>query len=70
MIIFNSRRANPPDKGFFLLPVKLYMDFLPEVKVTPGETVEQLKGRVHDMMKEYIIRHSGYNADKAHIFHL
>ena len=33
MIIFNSRRANPPDKGFFLWPVRLYMDFLPEVAV-------------------------------------
>jgi hypothetical protein len=58
MIIFNSRRANPPDKVFFLLPVKLYMDFLPEVKALPDETVEQLKGRVHEMMKQYILRHS------------
>ncbi len=33
MIIFNSRKANPPDKGFFLLPVKLHMHFLPVVEV-------------------------------------
>ena len=58
MIIFNSRKANPPTKGFFLLPVKLYMDFLPEIKSIPGETVEQLKGRVHETMKNYILHHS------------
>jgi 1-acyl-sn-glycerol-3-phosphate acyltransferase len=62
MIIFNSRRANPPDKVFFLLPVKLYMDFLPEVKTLPDETVEQLKGRVHEMMKQYILKHSPSHA--------
>ncbi len=58
MIIFNSRKANPPTKGFFLLPVKLYMDFLPEIKIIPDETVEQLKSRVHETMRNYILRHS------------
>ena len=57
MIIFNSRRANPPDKGFFLWPVKLYLDFLPEVVVMPDETVEHLKARVFEQMKNYLIRH-------------
>jgi 1-acyl-sn-glycerol-3-phosphate acyltransferase len=57
MIIFNSRKANPPDKGFFLLPVRLYMHFLPEIAVKTGETVEQLKLRVFDLMKNYIIEH-------------
>jgi 1-acyl-sn-glycerol-3-phosphate acyltransferase len=57
MIIFNSRKANPPDKGFFLLPVRLYMHFLPEIPVKTGETVEQLKLRVFDLMKNYIIQH-------------
>ena len=57
MIIFNSRKANPPDKTFFLWPVRLYMDFLPEVVVSPGETVEQLKARVFTQMKNYLIEH-------------
>ena len=57
MIIFNSRRANPPDKGFFLLPVRLYMHFLPEVSGHPEETVEQLKNRVFTQMKDYILQH-------------
>jgi 1-acyl-sn-glycerol-3-phosphate acyltransferase len=58
MIIFNSRRANPPTKAFFLMPVRLYMDFLPEVKPLPGETVEQLRDRVHSLMKQYILEHA------------
>ena len=57
MIIFNSRKANPPDKGFFLLPVRLYMHFLPEINVMPDERVEELKARVFDLMKDYIVAH-------------
>ena len=57
MIIFHSRRANPPDKGFYLMPVKLKMEFLPEVEVLPGENVEQLKARVFGLMKNFIIQH-------------
>jgi 1-acyl-sn-glycerol-3-phosphate acyltransferase len=57
MIIFNSRRANPPEKGFFLLPVKLKMNFLPEVELIPGESVQQLKNRVFVLMKNHILQH-------------
>jgi 1-acyl-sn-glycerol-3-phosphate acyltransferase len=57
MVIFNSRKANPPDKTFFLWPVRLYLDFLPEVAVSPGETVEQLKTRVFNQMKNYLVEH-------------
>jgi hypothetical protein len=57
MIIFNSRRANPPDKGFYLMPVKLKMEFLPEIEIAPGETVELLKARVFELMKNFIVQH-------------
>jgi 1-acyl-sn-glycerol-3-phosphate acyltransferase len=57
MIIFNSRRANPPDKGFFLLPVRLRTHFLPEVEPGAEETVEALKSRVFEQMKNYILLH-------------
>jgi 1-acyl-sn-glycerol-3-phosphate acyltransferase len=57
MIIFNSRKANPPGKGFFLMPVKLYMHFLPEVECLPDESVEGFKGRVFDLMKKFILQH-------------
>ena len=55
MIIFNSRKANPPDKGFYLMPVKLYMHFLPEVQPGPAESVAELKARVFELMKNFII---------------
>jgi 1-acyl-sn-glycerol-3-phosphate acyltransferase len=57
MIIFNSRRANPPDKGFFLMPVKLYMHFLPETEIQENETVESLKSRLFEQMKNHILLH-------------
>jgi 1-acyl-sn-glycerol-3-phosphate acyltransferase len=56
MIIFNSRKANPPDKGFFLMPVRLNMHFLPEVEVTPGQSVDQLKTEVFNLMKNFIVK--------------
>ena len=56
MIIFNSRKANPPDKRFFLWPVKLYMHFLPEVNLEPDESVEHLKARVFEQMKKFMIQ--------------
>jgi 1-acyl-sn-glycerol-3-phosphate acyltransferase len=56
MIIFNSRKANPPDKVFFLMPARLSMYFLPEVEVTACETVELLKARVFAQMKDFIIK--------------
>jgi hypothetical protein len=33
------------------------MDFLPEVNLLPDESVEQLKSRVFDTMKNYILQH-------------
>jgi 1-acyl-sn-glycerol-3-phosphate acyltransferase len=57
MIIFNSRKANPPDKVFYLMPVKLKMYFLPEVEIIPDEPVDQLKARVFEQMKNFIIQH-------------
>lgn len=57
MIIFNSRKANPPDKGFYLMPVKLKMHFLPEVEIVPDEPVDQLKARVFEQMKNFIVTH-------------
>jgi hypothetical protein len=33
------------------------MDFLPAIVVTPDETVEHLKARVFDQMKNYLVKH-------------
>jgi 1-acyl-sn-glycerol-3-phosphate acyltransferase len=55
MVIFNSRKANPPLKGFFLLPTRLYMDFLEPVPVAATDTVESLKARVFNIMKTHFV---------------
>jgi 1-acyl-sn-glycerol-3-phosphate acyltransferase len=57
MVIFNSRRANPPDKTFYLMPVKLKMYFLPETQVVAGEPVDLLKAKVFEQMKNFILQH-------------
>ena len=57
MVIFNSRKANPSDKAFYLMPVRLKMYFLPEEQVISGESVEQLKNRVFNQMKKFILQH-------------
>ncbi len=57
MVIFNSRRANPPDKGFYLMPVRLYMHFLPEITAGASDSMETLKGKVFETMKSYILQH-------------
>jgi len=33
------------------------MEFLPEVELIPDETVEQLKARVFELMKNFIVQH-------------
>jgi 1-acyl-sn-glycerol-3-phosphate acyltransferase len=52
-LIFNSRKVNPADKGFFLWPHPLAMHFLEPVIVEENDTVDSLKQRIFEMMKEY-----------------
>lgn len=55
-IIFNTKKAVPLHKSFFFLPKKLEIHFLPPVPV--GQlNHNELKEKVHTMMKEYIIEH-------------
>jgi 1-acyl-sn-glycerol-3-phosphate acyltransferase len=52
-VIFNTRRVMPAKKTFFLLPRRLYMDFLDPIAIQPGETVESLKQRTFRIMWDY-----------------
>lgn len=56
-ILFNTRKALPADKPFFLLPHKLEMHFLLPIEVQPGETVKELKEKVYEVMKTFIEQH-------------
>jgi 1-acyl-sn-glycerol-3-phosphate acyltransferase len=52
-IIFNSRKAIPLNKTFFLWPHPLSMHFLDPVSPEPGESPESLMQRIFDIMKNY-----------------
>ena len=54
-LIFNSKKAMPADKTFFLLPYRLRMHFLPAVDVLPTDTAQSLKERVFVMMRDYYV---------------
>jgi 1-acyl-sn-glycerol-3-phosphate acyltransferase len=42
----------------YFLPHPLEMHFLPEVAPKPGETMEELKNRVFEIMKDYYVKNS------------
>src|ERR1022692_284523 len=54
-ILFNSKKAMPADKGFFLLPYPLSMHFLEPVEVLPTDTSRSLKEKIFVMMRDYYV---------------
>lgn len=54
-LIFNTKKAMPTDKTFFLRPCRLAMHFLDPVSLQPGDTVESLKNRVFKIMWDYYV---------------
>lgn len=54
-IINGTRKAMPVNKPFYLLPVKLSMEFLPPVN-EEGLSVQQLKEKVHSDMTAAFLR--------------
>jgi 1-acyl-sn-glycerol-3-phosphate acyltransferase len=51
-IIFNTKKAMPIDKFFYLLPTKLEMHFLPPVS-SENISAKELKEKVFGIMKSY-----------------
>lgn len=51
-LLFNTKKAMPVDKVFFLLPKKLEMHYLPPINPA-GKNSKQLKEEVFELMKEY-----------------
>jgi 1-acyl-sn-glycerol-3-phosphate acyltransferase len=56
-LIFNTRKVLPASIPFYLMPYRLYFDFLPPVTPLPNETTAQLRDRVHKMMEDYYLQH-------------
>jgi 1-acyl-sn-glycerol-3-phosphate acyltransferase len=54
-VIFHSRRIMPAERTFYFRPHRLAMHFLDPVAPKPGETVESLKQRVFDIMRDYYV---------------
>ena len=57
-LIFNTRKVMPPEKAFYFKPHRLQMHFLPPVMPAPGESVDALQQRVHDIMLDYYTRNT------------
>jgi 1-acyl-sn-glycerol-3-phosphate acyltransferase len=57
-VIFNSKRALPASKPFFIWPQPLTMHFLPPVAFEPGDDIEKLKEKTFRAMWEYYERNS------------
>jgi 1-acyl-sn-glycerol-3-phosphate acyltransferase len=52
-IIFGTKRMLPSDRGFYFRPGRLEMHFLDPIEAYPGETADELKKRVFDIMWEH-----------------
>ncbi|MFI5156533.1 MAG: lysophospholipid acyltransferase family protein [Chitinophagales bacterium] len=58
-VIFNSRRALPESKTFFLWPQALSMHFLPPIGMKEDDDVESLKNRTFEIMYNYYAENEG-----------
>lgn len=56
-VIFNTKKALPLGKTFFLWPQRLQMHFLEAIPVD-GMTAEQLQEKVFEVMMDYYVRNS------------
>jgi 1-acyl-sn-glycerol-3-phosphate acyltransferase len=52
-IVFNTKKAMPVGKGFFLLPKRLKLHFLKPVPVEENETLTGLKEKLFRIMTDY-----------------
>ena len=55
-IILNTRKALPVHRSFFFLPHRLEMHFLEAIPVD-GQTAEELRDKVFEIMKDYYVQH-------------
>jgi 1-acyl-sn-glycerol-3-phosphate acyltransferase len=57
-VLFNSRKAMPPGKKFYLLPYRLSMHFLDPIAVQPGDDADTLKQKVFECMRKYYVENA------------
>lgn len=54
-VIFHTRKILPPGKPFYLWPRSMEIHFLPAVQLKDGETYQELKTEIFEIMKNHII---------------
>jgi 1-acyl-sn-glycerol-3-phosphate acyltransferase len=54
-VIFYTRIVNPAHKAFYLMPHRLRIDFLEPIAVGENDTVETLKQRAFEAMRQHFI---------------
>jgi 1-acyl-sn-glycerol-3-phosphate acyltransferase len=52
-VLFNTKKALPPDKPFYLHPCKMEMHFLPAREIKENDTYEGLKEEMFNLMSNY-----------------
>lgn len=57
-VIFNTRKVLPIHKGFYFMPHRLQIHFLPAISPA-NKTAKELKQEVFDTMWNYYLQHAG-----------
>jgi 1-acyl-sn-glycerol-3-phosphate acyltransferase len=57
-IIFHTRKVLPADKIFYAMPHKLEIHFLEPLTANDGESIEELRDRVHTIMWDYFLNNN------------
>jgi 1-acyl-sn-glycerol-3-phosphate acyltransferase len=52
-LIFNTRKVLPADKAFYAMPHTVAIHFLAPVEREPGESADELRDRLHEIMSNY-----------------
>lgn len=56
-LIFNTRKVLPSSPSFYLMPHRLYFDFLPPISALPNESTADFRDRVHKVMEAHYVLH-------------
>ncbi len=57
-VLFNTKKALPPDKVFYFWPTKMELHFLPPVSATSTDNVDSLKQKVFNLMADHYIKNA------------
>lgn len=57
-VIFNTKKIMPPEEKFYFKPKKIELHFLPPVFPEPGNSFEELKSKVHQIMANHYLNYS------------